>query len=134
MTTKRPHNFSAAKTIINLLKLVGAGLKCPPADRKQKLEIRRQMRYGQGFSKVTASQKQFVCSRRGGSLCPPEQSAERKDFMSVMKPELLSFAVTNYKIKLSCGRAQRPAPTTTDFIFSEQPQLCMKPACTASDF
>ena len=55
MTTKRPHNFSATKTIINLLKLVGAGLKCPPADRKQKLEIRRQMRYGQGFSKVTAS-------------------------------------------------------------------------------
>ena len=30
--------------------------------------------------------------------------------MSVMKPELLSFAVTNYKIKLSCGRALKPRP------------------------
>ena len=52
-----------------------------------------------------------------GLKCPPEQSAERKDFMSVMKPELLSFAVTNYKIQLSCGRAQRPAPTAANKLF-----------------
>ena len=42
---------------------------------------------------------------------PPEQSAERKQLVSVMKVAILIFAVTDSKIRLSCGRAQRPAPT-----------------------
>ena len=76
-----------------------------------------------------------------GLKCPPEQSAERKDFMSVMKPELLSFAVTNYKIQLSCGRAWKPAPTSLSrfiIVFAAE-KLCgllvvLKFSCTASDF
>ena len=42
---------------------------------------------------------------------PPEQSAERKQLVSVMKTVILLVAETECKIQLSYGRAQRPAPT-----------------------
>ena len=57
---------------------------------------------------------------------PPEQSTRIKQLASVMKAVILIFYVTDYKIQLPYGRAQRPAPTTTDFIFSAQPRLCEK--------
>ena len=44
MKTERSYNFSTSKSIKSLLKLVGAGLKCPPADRVQNTEIRSQKR------------------------------------------------------------------------------------------
>ena len=46
-----------------------------------------------------------------GLKCPPEQSAERKQLVSVMKTVILLVAETECKIQLSYGRAQRPAPT-----------------------
>jgi len=49
-----------------------------------------------------------------------------------MKVVILIFAVTDCKTRLPCGRARRPAPTTENIKFSVQPQLCEKPACTAS--
>ena len=55
--------------------------------------------------------KSKVSSRRGGSLCPPEQSMERKQLVSVMKVVILIFAMTDYKIQFSCGRAWKSAPT-----------------------
>ena len=55
--------------------------------------------------------KSKVSSRRGGSLCPPEQSMERKQLVSVMKVVILIFAMTDYKVQISCGRAWKPAPT-----------------------
>ena len=58
---------------------------------------------------------------------PPEQSADRKDFTVLIKIAILFFAATDYKIQLPYGRARRPAPTTTDFIFSTQPRLRGKP-------
>ena len=58
-----------------------------------------------------------------GLKCPPEQSTVIKQLVSVRKTIILFYAVTNYKIRLSCGRAQRPAPTTTEFIFPAQPRL-----------
>ncbi len=77
MKTERLHTFSAVKSIKNLLKLVGAGLKCPP-----------------------------------------EQSTRIKQLASVMKAVILIFYVTDYKIQLPYGRAQRPAPTTENIKFS----------------
>ena len=95
---------------------VGAGLKCPPADRKQKLEIRRQMRYGQGFSKVTASQKQFVCSRRGGSLCPP---AGKLDFViGYGERQKLRFHNRHkiFSFRTLLGRAQKSSGFRHPFV------------------
>ena len=54
---------------------------------------------------------------------PPEQSTRIKQLASVMKAVILIFYVTDYKIQLPYGRAQRPAPTTTEFIFPAQPRL-----------
>ena len=83
---------------------------------------------------ATKSNEKSVQSCRGGAPCPPEQSTRIKQLASVMKAVILIFYVTDYKIQLPYGRAQRPAPTTTDFIFSAQPRLCANLACTASDF
>ena len=58
---------------------------------------------------VRGSEKGFPES--GGFPRLPEQSTERKQLVSVMKVVILIFAVTDYRIPLSCGRAQRPAPT-----------------------
>ena len=44
MKTERSYNFSTSKSIKSLLKVVGAGLKRPPADRDQNTEIRSQKR------------------------------------------------------------------------------------------
>ena len=75
---------------------------------------------------TSKSNEKSVQSCRGGSPCPPEQSTRIKQLASVMKAVILIFYVTDYKIQLPYGRAQRPAPTTTDFIFSAQPRLCEK--------
>ena len=60
--------------------------------------------------------KPNILSRRGGSLRPPEQSSGRKQLVSVIKIVILISAVTDWKNQLSCGRAQRPAPTSLSRI------------------
>ena len=51
-----------------------------------------------------------------GLKCPPEQRRERKELLSVMKSKFY-FRRNKLQYFTFCGRAQRPAPTTTGFIF-----------------
>ena len=46
---------------------------------------------------------------------------------------ILFFAVTDSKIRLSCGRALKPRPYKIRHQVSAQSLLCVKSACTASN-
>ena len=91
-------------------------------------------------AKPRLCRKNKFCSGRGGSLRPPEQSTVIKQLVSVRKTIILFYAVTNYKIRLSCGRAQRPAPTGFSrilIVFAAEKvyerSVFIKSSCPASD-
>ena len=96
-----------------MFSVVGAGLRSDI--RSQKSDIRCGTSWFHALQRLRS--KPNILSRRGGSLRPPEQSSGRKQLVSVIKIVILISAVTDWKNQLSCGRAQRPAPTTAALLF-----------------
>ena len=101
-----------------MFSVVGAGLKRPPA--VQTSEVRNQISDAvqAGFTRCNGFAVNRISYPVGAGLKrPPEQSSGRKQLVSVIKIVILISAVTDWKNQLSCGRAQRPAPTTAALLF-----------------